>query len=117
VVLSDHRHCVWTLPPEDDDFSNRWKAIKIRFVQAIPGTEHRSRARAACGERGIWQRRFWEHAIRDQADYARHLDYIHYNPVKHGWVQAVRDWPHSTFHHWVRRGSASSIGQDLPRGS
>ena len=104
VVLPDHMHCVWTLPPGDDDFSNRWKAIKIRFVQSIPQTEIRSKTRVARGERGIWQRRFWEHAIRDEKDYARHLDYIHYNPVKHGWAAEARVWPYSTFNRWVKAG-------------
>jgi putative transposase len=104
VVLPDHLHCVWTLPPGDADFSNRWKAIKIRFVQAIPETERRSAVRAARGERGIWQRRFWEHAIRDETDYARHVDYVHVNPLKHGHVQGVADWPYSTFHRWVAAG-------------
>jgi len=104
VVLPDHLHCVWTLPPGDADFSNRWKAIKIRFARAIPATERRSPVRAARGERGIWQRRFWEHAIRDQTDYARHVDYVHFNPVKHGHVQRVVDWPYSSFHGWVAAG-------------
>lgn len=104
VVLPDHLHCIWTLPSEDDDFSNRWKAVKIRFVQAIPATERRSTVRTARGERAIWQRRFREHVIRDNEDYARHMDYIHFNPVKHGWVNAVKDWPYSTFHRWVRKG-------------
>lgn len=75
VVLPDHLHCVWTLPAGDDDFPNRWKAIKIRFVQALPRSEWRSKVRAAKGERGIWQRRFWEHGIRNEIDYARHVDY------------------------------------------
>jgi putative transposase len=92
------------LPPEDHDFSNRWKAIKIRFVQALPRTERRSRVRMAKGERGVWQRRFWEHAIRDERDYARHVDYIHYNPVKHGYVSRVTDWPYSAFRRFVMRG-------------
>ena len=92
----------------DDDFSNRWKAIKIRFVQGIPYTEGRSRVRVERGERGSWQLRFREHAIRDERDYDRHLDYVHYNPVKHGWVKAVREWPHSTFHRWVQSGAYPS---------
>jgi hypothetical protein len=87
----------------DDDFSNRWKAIKIRFVQTLPRSERRSPVRTAKGERGIWQRRSWEHAIRDERDYAGHVDYIHYNPVKHGCVARVADWPHSTFHRYVQR--------------
>jgi putative transposase len=104
VVLPDHMHCVWTLPPGDDDFSNRWKAIKIRFVQAIPRTERRSGARISRGERGVWQRRFWEHVIRDDADYQRHVDYIHVNPLKHGYVKQVADWPYSTFYRLVAKG-------------
>ena len=86
VVLPDHLHCVLTLPPGDDDFSNRIKAIKIRFVRAVEPNERRSSVRIARGERGIWQRRFWEHALRDEGDYARHMDYVHYNSAKHGHV-------------------------------
>jgi putative transposase len=104
VVLPEHMHCVITLPPGDSDFSNRIKAIKIRFVRALPPTERRSSVRIAKGERGIWQRRFWEHAIRDGADYARHVDYVHFNPVKHGHVPAVVEWPYSTFQRWVKAG-------------
>jgi putative transposase len=104
VVLPDHMHTVWTLPPGDDDFSNRWKAIKIRFVQKLPRTERRSNVRVAKGERGIWQRRFWEHVIRDDNDYARHIDYVHWNPLKHGLVKQVKDWPYSSFHQYVQQG-------------
>ena len=104
VVLPEHIHCVITLPPGDDDFSNRIKAIKIRFVRSVEPDEWRSPARAAKGERGIWQRRFWEHVIRDDDDYARHMDYVHFNPVKHGHATSVAQWPYSTFHHWVRAG-------------
>jgi putative transposase len=104
VVLPEHMHCVITLPEGDDDFSNRIKAIKIRFVRAIPATERRSRTRVARGERGIWQRRFWEHAIRSDADYARHMDYVHFNPVKHGHVAFAWDWPYSTFHRHMKAG-------------
>ncbi len=89
VVLPDHLHCVWTLPAGDDDFSNRWRAIKIRFVQALPRTERRSKVRIAKGERRIWQRRFWEHVIRDEADYARHVAYVHWNPMRHGLVRRL----------------------------
>ncbi|MGH8474247.1 MAG: REP-associated tyrosine transposase [Methylococcales bacterium] len=103
VVLPDHMHAVWTLP-RDDDFSNRWKAIKIRFVQAVPRTERRSRTRVSPGECGIWQRRFWEHVIRDDIDYERHVDYMHWNPIKHGLVQRLADWPYSSFHRYVRLG-------------
>ena len=104
VVLPDHLHCIWTLPPGDDDFSNRWKAIKIRFVRTLPRSERRSMVRVAKGERGVWQRRFWEHFIRSDADYEAHMDYCHVNPLKHGHVQRVVDWPYSTFHQYVERG-------------
>ncbi|TND02632.1 MAG: hypothetical protein FD120_2093 [Gammaproteobacteria bacterium] len=96
VVLPDHMHCIITLPPGDDDYSNRIKAIKIRFVRALAPRERRSAVRVAKGERGIWQRRFREHVVRDDEDYARHIDYIHYNPVKHGYAAAVVAWPCST---------------------
>ena len=104
VVLPDHLHCVWTLPPGDDDFTNRWRLIKQGFSKALPITERRSAVRMARGERGIWQRRFWEHAIRNETDYAAHIDYCHINPFKHGYVQRVADWPYSTFHRYVERG-------------
>ena len=104
VVLPEHMHLMITLPTDDTDFSNRIKAIKIRFNRAIPAIERRSDVRVAKGERGIWQRRFWEHVIRDERDFEKHLDYLHFNPVKHGHVARVQDWPHSTFHRWVERG-------------
>ena len=104
VVLPDHLHCVWTLPPGDDDFTNRWRLIKQGFSKALPITERRSAVRMARGERGIWQRRFWEHAIRNETDYAAHIDYCHINPFKHGYVQRFADWPYSTFHRDVERG-------------
>ena len=104
VVLPDHLHCIWTLPPGDSDFSKRWKAIKTHFSKHIPLTEWRSTVRIKRDERGIWQRRFWEHAIRNDEDYAAHIDYIHFNPVKHGWVGRVVDWPYSTFHRFVDNG-------------
>jgi putative transposase len=104
VVLPDHMHAIWTLPPDDSDYSSRWKAIKIVFAKALPKTERLSAVRAARGERGIWQRRFWEHTIRDEHDYAAHMDYVHINPVKHGLVGSVRDWPHSSFHRCVAQG-------------
>ena len=108
VVLPEHMHLMMTLPPDDADFSNRIKAIKIRFNRAIPAIERRSDVRATKGERGIWQRRFWEHAIRDERDFEKHLDYLHFNPVKHGQVARVQDWPYSTFHRWVERGVYST---------
>ncbi|MEJ2456265.1 MAG: transposase [Candidatus Thiodiazotropha sp.] len=104
VVLPDHMHTIWTLPEGDEDYSNKWKSIKIRFSQTLPPTERRSVVRVRKGERGIWQRRFWEHAIRDERDYATHFDYIHFNPVKHGWADKVVDWPFSSFHRYLRSG-------------
>ena len=102
VVLPDHLHAVWTLPPGDCDFSTRWRLIKSRFAKALPKQERLSAVRAARGERGIWQRRFWEHLIRDETDYARHVEYCYINPLKHGLVTRVRDWPYSSFHRDVR---------------
>jgi len=104
VVLPDHMHCVWTLPPGDTDFSDRWRALKGLFTTGMPPGERRSAARIRRSERGIWQRRFWEHTIRDDRDYATYLDYVHFNPVKHGLVASVRDWPFSSFHRAVARG-------------
>lgn len=105
VVLPDHMHAIWTLPPDDTDYSVHWKAIKIAFAKALPKTECLSPARSAKGERGIWQRRFWEHTIRNEQDYAVHVDYVHINPLKHGLVTRVADWPYSSFHRWVERGN------------
>jgi putative transposase len=104
VVLPDHLHCLWTLPPGDTDFSLRWRAIKSTFSRSIPPGEHRSTSRAEKAERGIWQRRFWEHTIRDDHDYATHFDYIHFNPVKHGLAMRAADWPYSSFHRAVAMG-------------
>jgi len=104
VVLPDHLHAVWTLPEGDADFATRWRLMKSTFSRSIPGGEQISSSRAAKGERGIWQRRYWEHTIRNESDFERHVDYIHINPVKHGLVTRVRDWPHSSFHRMVRLG-------------
>jgi putative transposase len=92
------------LPEHDDDYSSRWQAIKKAFSKSIPETEYRSETKRKRHERGIWQRRFWEHTITDDRDYAAHIDYIHYNPVKHGWAKAAKDWPYSTFHQLVEKG-------------
>jgi putative transposase len=104
VVLPDHLHCLWQLPDGDDDFSLRWRLIKLRFSLRIDTGERISSSRERKAERGIWQRRYWEHAIRDETDYQTHLDYIHYNPVKHGLVHAAKDWPYSSFHRYVKKG-------------
>ena len=104
VILPDHLHTLWRLPEDDGDYALRWRLIKARFSRELPEDEHRSPSRASKGERGIWQRRYWEHQIRDDDDWARHVDYIHYNPVKHGLVTRPGDWPHSSLHRFVREG-------------
>ncbi|MBS0567562.1 MAG: transposase [Proteobacteria bacterium] len=104
VVLPDHLHCVISLPAGDSDFATRWRLIKLEFSKGIARTEPRSATRIRRGERGIWQRRYWEHLIRDEADFAAHVDYVHINPVKHGHVTRVADWPFSTFHRLVAAG-------------
>ena len=91
VVLPEHMHCIWTLPENDDDYSGRWREIKKNFTRAIE-------------MRYVWQPRFWEHTIRNEEDYRRHMDYVYINPVKHGYVNRVADWPFSTFHRDVRSG-------------
>ncbi len=105
VVLPEHIHCIWTLPEGDSDFSVRWRLIKSAFSRRLPALEPRSAVRRRAGERGIWQRHFWEHLIRDEADFQRCVDYVHVNPVKHGHVQRVRDWPYSSFHQYVEAGT------------
>jgi putative transposase len=122
VILPDHLHCIWTLPDSDLDFSTRWKRLKARFTRDYSGSRagdisesmHRKK------ERGIWQRRFWEHKIRDQEDFNRHCDYIHYNPVKHGLVSLPIEWNYSSFRSFVERGFYSegwghTVGEELLR--
>jgi putative transposase len=104
VVLPDHLHCLWQLPPGDAAYPLRWRSIKARFAEQVTDDVSPNASRLRKGERGVWQRRYWEHRIRDDADYARHLNYIHYNPVKHGHVAMARDWPYSSFRRWVARG-------------
>ncbi|MGH8445973.1 MAG: REP-associated tyrosine transposase [Solimonas sp.] len=116
VVLPDHLHCIWTLPPGDADFSTRWHAIKAGFSRGIETTEWLSERRQRKGERGIWQRRFREHVIRDEQDFERHVDYIHFSPVKHGYVMHPGDWKHSSFLRHVERGFYPpdwNAGQDV----
>ncbi len=103
VVLPDHLHIMMMLPDGDPDFSTRLRLIKRRFTDGLAASNVPV-ARLVNGERALWQRRFWEHTIRDEHDFARHVDYIHFNPVKHGLVTRVRDWPYSSFHRYVRRG-------------
>jgi putative transposase len=114
-LLPDHIHCIWRLPEGDTNYSMRWKEIKRLFTKGYleqigPG-EKRNESRIKKGEAAVWQRRFWEHTIRDDDDFNRHLDYIHYNPVKHGLVNNVSDWPWSpegaqeaSFHRYVTNG-------------
>jgi putative transposase len=103
VVLPDHLHAVWSLPPEDSDFSTRWRLIKSRFAKALPKAEQLD-AHLRPNERGVWQRRFWEHLIRDESDFARHVEYCYINPMKHGLTTRVCDWQYSSFHRDVRAG-------------
>ena len=103
-ILPDHVHAVWSLPPDDSDFALRWNLIKGGFSRGLPDSLSRSPSKISKREKGIWQRRYWEHAIRNNDDLARHVDYIHFNPIKHGLVTRVIDWPHSSFHQHVKRG-------------
>lgn len=104
VVLPEHLHAIWVMPNDDYDFAGRWSLIKSRFSRQLPKDEWISRSREAKRERGVWQRRYWEHLIRDEEDLQRHVDYIHINPVKHGYVKRVADWPYSSFHRYVQTG-------------
>jgi len=99
VVLPDHMHCVWALPEGDSDYSIRWALIKASFTRVT----RLGCTKTAKRERGLWRRRFWEHTIRDDLDLRRHVEYIHFNPVKHGHVRQVKDWPYSSFHRYVRQ--------------
>jgi putative transposase len=108
-LLPDHLHAVWTLPDGDADYSARWAAIKVLFTRRYgdlrgSDTTDRSLSRAARGERNLWQRRFWEHTIRDGDDLRKHIDYIHYNPVKHGYALRPTEWRWSTLRRYVRAG-------------
>ncbi|HKD37069.1 MAG TPA: transposase, partial [Pirellulales bacterium] len=108
VLLPDHLHAIWTLPPGDDRYSTRWNWIKGEFTKAFLATGGREQPRQASRvrerRRSVWQRRFWEHTIRDEVDLENHFDYIHYNAVKHGYVGRPRDWRWSTFRRWVESG-------------
>jgi len=104
VVLPDHMHCLWTLPAGDHDFSARWQMIKALFSRAVPPTEDRRASLVRKREAGIWQRRYWEHTIRGEQDYAAHMDYVHFNPVKHGLAASPADWPFSSFSRCVALG-------------
>lgn len=103
VILPDHIHAILVLPEGDDDYSLRWRKIKRYFtIELINAGIKPSKNRH--GEYSVWQRRFWEHTIRDDKDLEAHVNYIHYNPVKHGYVKRVTDWPYSSFHRYVKQG-------------
>ncbi len=108
VLMPDHMHCIWTLPEGDSDYSTRWSLIKSNFSKQTKTMLHNPEWITASKEKHrestVWQRRFWEHMIRNDKDYQTHIDYIHYNPVKHGYVTQVKDWPFSTFHRYVAKG-------------
>jgi len=108
VIMPDHLHCLWTLPKGDSDFSMRWNLIKGRFSRSLERGESITESRRKRRERGVWQRRFWAHLIVDQEDFNQHVDYIHWNPIKHGKVRRVVDWPYSSFHKFVERGTYST---------
>lgn len=109
VVLPDHMHAVWTLPEGDADYATRWRLIKTRFSRGLPDGPLRASHRAR-NERGIWQRRFWEHHIRNARDHALHVDFCLTNPVRHGLVDRPEDWPWSSVHRDIRRGRYGCSG-------
>lgn len=103
-ILPDHLHAIWTLPSGDADFALRWSQIKSGFSRRLIPAQLRSKSQLRRRETGIWQRRFWAHSIHDDVDFERHVDYVHFNPVKHGYVTRVGDWPYSSFHRYVKNG-------------
>ena len=104
VVLPDHLHTVWTLPEGDSNYPLRWSLIKAGFSRGLAATEPISYSRSRKRERGIWQRRYWEHLIHDSDDLARHVDYIHFNPAKHGYVDDPVEWFYSSIHRYIGKG-------------
>jgi putative transposase len=103
VILPEHLHTIWTLPEGDADYPGRWRAIKSAFTRTVVKSGVAIECNAK-GEYALWQRRYWEHTISNEDDFRHHVDYIHFNPVKHGWVKQVADWPNSSFHRYVRQG-------------
>jgi len=104
VVLPDHLHMIWTLPKGDAAYPTRWRLIKSRFSRQLNAADQRTASKRKKSEKGIWQRRYLEHTIRDEDDFAAHMDYVHYNPVKHGYVTRPADWPHASIHRYIRQG-------------
>jgi putative transposase len=116
VIMPDHLHAIWQLPKGDNNYAMRWRLIKSGFSRKLPSTEFCNNSRITKGERGIWQRRYWEHKIRNEQDLENHINYIHYNPVKHKHVTKVSDWPFSSFHQYVKDSKLSrdwKCGKDL----
>ena len=113
VLLPEHLHCLWKLPAGDDDFSTRWRLVKSRFTIDMMASGFRelglNESRRKRQEHAIWQRRFWEHLIEDENDWKRHLDYIHYNPVKHGYASLPRDWEFSTLRRYIAMGEYDDL--------
>lgn len=107
VVLPDHLHAIWRLPENDTDYPTRWSLIKAGFSRRLAKSESIGASRLRKRERGIWQRRYWEHQIRDDDDLDRHVAYVHFNPVKHGYVERAIDWPYSSIHRYVGEGAVS----------
>lgn len=103
VVLPEHLHTIWTLPEGDDDYPGRWRAVKSAFTHVVVKSGVAVKRNEKSGY-ALWQRRYWEHTIADEGDFGRHADYIHFNPVKHGWAEQVVDWPYSSFHRYVAQG-------------
>ncbi len=113
VVLPDHIHCIWQLPDGDNNYAGRWRAIKSRFTRSLIQSGVRLHKNNR-GEYRLWQPRFWEHVIRNDTDLTRHIDYIHYNPVKHGYVNSVSDWEFSSFHEFVEKGMLEPDWGEMP---
>ena len=120
VILPEHMHVIWTLPETDRNYSSRWRRIKSAFTRGLLQRAHLRRKNKR-HEYDVWQHRFWEHTIRNDRDFENHVNYIHYNPVKHGWVRRVVDWPYSSFHRYVKRGLLSEdwggIGEVIKDGA
>ncbi len=117
IVLPDHLHMLWTLPKDDCDYPTRLMLIKAGFSRQIEKGELINASRYSKGERGIWQRRYWEHLIRDEQDYMNHVNYIHYNPVKHGYVEQASAWKYSSIHRYIEAGALEQDwggGRSLP---
>jgi putative transposase len=109
VILPDHMHFIWTLPEDTSDYSTRWRLIKSTFTRnwSEKGANSVSASRRQKGEKNVWQRRFWEHLIRDEEDLSNHLEYVHYNPVKHGLAESPAEWKYSSFMKYVQAGMYS----------